>query len=676
MLHDEHFTSKAKVDRYGRKLAPNKEKKALEKIYQVEDDDRPEHDKSGDEDDDTDDDNDYNDDVADDDDEVQKELARVERRYDPARDGGFSESSEDDTSDEEDEVEYPEQIAQSPDQQRDGAPKGEVSSRLAVVNLDWDNIRAVDLMAAVNGFIPKGERILSVSIYPSEFGKGRMEREELEGPPKEIFAIGSHRVGTHDSAQSGSDGEDYEDEDDEERIKNSIVKEDKGEEFNSDHLRRYQLERLRYFYAVLTCSSKQCAEAVYNAVDGTEYLSTANFFDLRFIPDDMDFSEDKARDHCDRVPDRYRPNDFVTDALQHSKVKLTWDADDVERKEAQRRAFSGSRADIDANDLKAYLGSDSSEDEEPSAGDNVEVEGTGKELTASKTSQKEAERARTRALLGLGSAPATKKMKDIVPVGDMQVTFASGLSATNEGSVFENEPVQNETTVEKYARKEKERKARRKEKMQQARIGASEQDATTYSEQDDAVKQDLGFDDPFFVEPENDKAKTTARRKEQRQRRREGKTVEDAEAASKRAELELLMIDENDDAQDIKHFDANQLERGEKIVKRKKPKGKLSARHQAALEAKKQDTFAIDLQDPRFTAVYERSDFAVDPSHPRYKGTDGMKALLDETRKKRSRKEEASEGYEESQKRSKRNKDDDITKLLERVKGKTAEQSR
>ena len=42
---------------------------------------------------------------------------------------------------------------------------------------------------------------------------------------------------------------------------------------------------------------------------------------------------------------------------------MTWDADDGARKEVQRTAFAGSRRDIVQNDLKAYLGSDSSEEE-------------------------------------------------------------------------------------------------------------------------------------------------------------------------------------------------------------------------------------------------------------------------------------------------------------------------
>ncbi|KAI4129824.1 MAG: hypothetical protein LQ347_003617, partial [Umbilicaria vellea] len=452
MLHDEDFSSKAKVDRYGRKLAKDAGRKELERFYKLEEDEGLEA--SGED--------------TDEDEEVEKELKLVEKNYDPARDGGFASSSEESSSEEEedhtDDMEEDEVFPDRQPDQGDGVPMGEVSPRLAVVNLDWDNIRAADLMAVFSSFVPPNGRILNVSIYPSEFGKERMAREETEGPPKEIFASngtkGKNQAVVSDSEDEPSDEDAVEEEEEDAKIKKDLLKENLGDEYDSAKLRHYQLERLRYYYAVLTCSSLSTAQAIYEAVDGTEYLTTANFFDLRFIPDGVEFTDDKPRDECERIPDGYRPNEFVTDALQHSKVKLTWDADDGTRKEVQKRAFAGSRADIDENDLKAYLGSDSSEDEgpEPTIVDATAVSTRNAEATedgtAPKLTKKEAERQRMRALLGLQDAPApSKRTKSGAggPVGDMQITFSSGLiSAPTKGSVFENEPERNETTVEKY----------------------------------------------------------------------------------------------------------------------------------------------------------------------------------------------------------------------------------
>ena len=678
MLRDERFSSKAKVDRYGRKLPKDSGRKELERFYRVEEDGL------GDEEDE-----------IDNDEEVEKEVRRVEGSFDHARDGGFSESSSDESSeDEETEVEE-EEVFGFADQQgdaADGIPSGEITSRIAVVNLDWDNIRAADLMAVFSSFAPGNGRILKVSVYPSEFGKERMEKEETEGPPKEIFA---HK-GSDDKADaallsSDDDNELDGDEEEEEKIKKSILKEDQGEEFNSAKLRRYQLERLRYYYAVLSCSSKDVGESIYNTVDGTEYLTTANFFDLRFIPDDMNFTDDKPRDECERIPDGYKPNEFVTDALQHSKVKLTWDADDGTRKEAQKRAFGGSRADIDENDLKAYLGSDSSDDEESDLvqQDTSKDDATNEDATSAanpKLSKKDVERQRMRSLLGLGDQPVPSRKSNAsgkAPVGDLQITFSSGLSGDQGGSIFENEPLTEETTVERYVRKEKERKARRKEKMKATRNGTEPVDDANAAEDDEASAEmaepsDLGFSDPFFTAPADDKAATSALRKEAKRLKRASLTTASATTSAQRAELELLMDDPTsaNPSAPVNHFNINEIARAEKALKKKKHPKRMTAREKEAVEAKEKDGFKMDVEDPRFRAVFERSEFAIDPSSAKFKGTEGMKALLEEGRRKRRRgSAEEGEGEEVRKKGRKETEDEDdgveVEKLVARVKRKT-----
>ena len=678
MLRDENFSSRAKVDRYGRKLPKDAGRKELEKYYRIADEDE---DDSGHE--------------VDEDEEVERELERVNAEDEESMSSSDDSSSDEDLEEEEEEVFGLLNQEEGPD----GIPKGEVSSRIAVVNLDWDNIRAADLMAVFSSFVPSGGRIHKISIYPSDFGKERMEREEMEGPPKEIFGqsgIGPSEQGILDSAEEDDEDDDA---DEDEKIKKSILKQDPGQEFNSAKLRRYQLERLRYYYAVLECSSISTAQAIYDAVDGTEYLTTANCFDLRYIPNEVDFSENRARDDCERIPDGYRPNDFVTDALQHSKVTLTWDADDGSRKEAQKRAFSGSRADIDENDLKAYLGSDSSDNEqepEPVVVDATIETGDGTSGSqkidadpAPKLSKREAERQRMRALLGLKEDHAkSNKSKESAPVGDMQITFSSGLlSGPNKGSVFENEPEREETTVEKYVRKEKERKARRKEKMKESRnAGESTEDIENHravtEEQEAAEDQDLGFSDPFFTAPTHEKATSTAQRKVEKKLKREQRAADEAAAAAKRAELELLMVDDKNGSKEMQHFDINEIAKAEKALsKKKKSKKKLTEREKDALAAKERDQFKIDVEDERFRDVFERPEFAIDPSHPKYKGTEGMKELLEEGRRKR--KVDASGGEDEDtdngrwMKKSKKDRSgvagDSVEQLVARVKSKMKE---
>ncbi|KAA8571269.1 hypothetical protein EYC84_000596 [Monilinia fructicola] len=334
--------------------------------------------------------------------------------------------------------------------------------------------------------------------------------------------------------------------------------------------------------------------------DGTEYLSSANFFDLRFIPDGTEF-DDKPRDECTEVPAGYKPTDFVTDALQHSKVKLTWDMnpEEASRKDAINRAFTGSRAEIGENDLRAYLGSDSESDEE---------EEEAVEEDAPKLSKRELERQKLRAALGLGDEP-TKKKKDIGPVGDMEVTFTAGLSTTTKGSVFENEPIPNETTAEAYIRKEKERKARRREKAK-ALCEGRDPNASDGEAEVAETKEDLGFDDPFFATDEATKSKAAkSLRKEERKKKHEAKAKEAEEKASNRAELELLMQDNSTDkVEHLDHFDIAEIQRAEKA---KKKKGKGKGKKGEEIESKRgglQENFQMDVGDERFGDVFKNHE--------------------------------------------------------------------
>ncbi len=200
-------------------------------------------------------------------------------------------------------------------------------------------------------------------------------------------------------------------------------------------------------------------------------------------------------------------------------------------------------------------------------------------------------------------------------------------------------------------------------------------------EEKEENKADLGFEDPFFTAPEEDKAATTAARKEAKRLKRAERAAAEAVASAQRAELELLVAEDSGKpgTRSIAHFDMHEIERAEKTLKKKKRKGKLSAREKAALEAKERDSFHMDVQDPRFGAVFERPEFAVDPSHPKFKGTEGMKALLEEGRRKRKGLHgEGDEAVERREKKRPRNedgremgKDEDVKKLVERVKNKT-----
>ncbi|KAH0826923.1 hypothetical protein J3R83DRAFT_4516 [Lanmaoa asiatica] len=265
----------------------------------------------------------------------------------------------------------------------EGVTDVEQTRRLAVVNIDWDYVRATHLYKILSSLVSptaplvsastshtekatistsKGGanvsrgRILSVRVYPSEFGKKRMAKEEKEGPPTELFRKKSKKV------------------EDEEINEKTIFETGTEADYDEDALRKYQLERLRYYYAIVECDTVDAAAHVYNELEGTELERSANVFDLSFVPDDMTF-DDEPRDEATQLSNApYRAVEFVTDALRHSKVKLTWDEDDPERNHIFRRPLT--KKEIEEADFRAYIASSSSsEDEDGNEGESKKTEG-------------------------------------------------------------------------------------------------------------------------------------------------------------------------------------------------------------------------------------------------------------------------------------------------------------
>lgn len=647
MLEDNDFTATARVDKYGRKIKSDAKKKALQRLYQLDDDeekegeeeekdssDKKEADKSkkDDEDDEDDSEKEEEEDLeVEDDDVVQRELQAAgvrPRRHDPAREGGFSSSEEDSDSDSDSDEEASD-LAAGGDMQRLGREEietGDITNRIAIVNLDWDHVKSTDLMALFTSFIPANAsgKVLNVSVYPSEFGKERMQREELEGPAREFFKKGKKKEEVEDESASDSEAE-------EAAIKKQLLQEGDDQDFDSDALRAYQLDRLRYYYAVMTCSNKSVAQAIYEATDGTEYQSSSNFIDLRFVPDEVTF-DDEPRDQCDKIPESYKPIEFVTKALQSSKVKLTWDTrpEDMNRKDSIKRAFKGSRAEIDEQDLKAYLAGDSDSEEDEDDADGITEPADGEP----KLTKKELARQKMREALGLASEPESKKSSG-GPVGEMEVTFTPALSGEKS-----KKDEREETTIEKYARKEREKKEKKRQAAKAKREALDDEDdeddddggiqiAQGDDEDDD---ENLGFNDPFFTTDDPAPPSKTSIRKEERLKNRKAREAAEARDAEEKVHLTKVMAEDAQQNQvdHLDHFNMNEILRAEK-QKGKKKKYQKKTKAEVGL----QEDFKMDVKDNRFKAVFDSHEFAIDPSNPKFKATEGMKKLLEEGRKKR-----------------------------------------
>lgn len=602
---------KVKIDRYGRKI--KKESDDLSKFYEHEEDSKEEQ-SSDDSSEGEESDNDLQ--------ALTEKLQQEEQFLDRARGEGLVSSSEDEESslsssdsdsDEENEGVVEDEEESDIEIEETKPEDTEPTCAFAVVNMDWDNIRAVDLMATFVSFVPKGGAIKSVTIYPSEFGKERMQKEEIEGPPRELFKSKKKKEEDSDSEDIDSDV-DVNDADNLAKITRKLYEEDDGkEDYDSKALRRYQLQRLRYYYAVVKCDSVETARLIYQNCDGTEYESTANIFDLRYVPDDMEFDDDEAKDTCSKIPSSYRPDStFVTDALQHSKVKLTWDETPKERLTLSSRPLS--QKEIEENDFKAYLASDSDESE-------VEKDSSIKDKYQS--------------LLGDTLTKFGKEEND--DDVDMEITFDPGLNDKLGNNAEEED--KEETTIEAYRRKEKERRQKRLAKFKESK------------QTEEVANSQEGPADKSSKNRKNSK---------------KGKSMPDMDEKSK-AELELILMD-NQEGNNNEHFSMKEVIKSEKDKKNKKnKKGKKIDQEMV------QDGFVANLDDPRFKEVFESHDYAIDPTNSEFKKTETMKKILKERSARNKDKKNKKNSSKNATKNSKRSRselesNDNVHSLAEKIK--------
>ncbi|KHN77212.1 ESF1 -like protein [Toxocara canis] len=276
--------------------------------------------------------------------------------------------------------------------------------RLALCNMEWDRISAKDIFVVLSSFKPSPPaEILSVTIFLSDFGKERLEEEEKIGPRILQLTESIDDVGEFDK---------------------------RGREA----LRTYQLDRMRYYYAVIECDRMQTAATIYEQCDGVEFESSAVRMDLRFVPDEMTFEGNVVKERVtqeDVDVNMFKPKFFESAALSKSATKLTWDETDPERIKAQREAFL---PDANLDELEHMIAPGSS-DEENDAG--------------------------SREMMSLFN---TKENSEEKEVGDMEVSWEakeeeeqSGLQKTSKNDSSELTPWQK--YLQKRKQKRKERKA-------------------------------------------------------------------------------------------------------------------------------------------------------------------------------------------------------------------------
>lgn len=143
-------------------------------------------------------------------------------------------------------------------------------------------------------------------------------------------------------------------------------------------LRKYEKERLRYYFAVVDCDNAYTANSIYEQTDGTEFMvgvgvqseaqRTGSILDLRFIPDDMVFDASTIKDKATFVPENYTPRVSSYNTVNsHSKLQLSWDQEDQRREQELVRGSSKNKNEKGEIDYSAYIASSDEESEDVGA---------------------------------------------------------------------------------------------------------------------------------------------------------------------------------------------------------------------------------------------------------------------------------------------------------------------
>lgn len=240
-----------------------------------------------------------------------------------------------------------------------------------------------------------------------------------------------------------------------------------------------------------------------------------------------------------------------------------------------------SKKEIEDADFKAYLASSSSESE-----DDTRLDAHG-----SKSTDKKSSRDALRALLLGGGdevpegwAPDADDPRDV----DMEITFTPGLSEQKE---------RDETTLDKYQRKIREKRKKRKEEVGGKLAHGG--DSTTA----DAFF-DTGNDDPDTSEAVLKKKNPGSRSQTKSQQEGLTRTLSTGE------ELSLITAPDSLETEP-QHFNLKAIIKSEKKQRSKRKKT-------IEDDSEIQKDFAIDVKDERFKSLHEDHHFAIDPSNPQY----------------------------------------------------------
>ena len=271
--------------------------------------------------------------------------------------------------------------------------------------------------------------------------------------------------------------------------------------------------------------------------------------------------------------------------MQSSGLELTWDQEDADRIRATRRHFT--KDDLENMDFSAYLASSASESEDETSTNPASIR----------------EKYKTLLLENNRSNEETGE--------DMEITFTSGL--TDSRSLLDEDRLNRKLEGSKDPdnhlisdKRNDSKKARQRRVQSEFPISNDGQlsDISKYSKIPGSRSANIASKDSEY------RSVTEFIGKKTTQKRKISSELTDREESlntKQHADLQLLMLDERMPFPPVdKH----------NILMRRDDKLLYTKELMDLSQRSANDTFEVNVTDPRFSALYESSEYAIDPTNP------------------------------------------------------------
>ncbi|SOV16208.1 small subunit rRNA processing factor, putative [Plasmodium gaboni] len=148
----------------------------------------------------------------------------------------------------------------------------------------------------------------------------------------------------------------------------SIYRNDEDDE--NEKIRLYQIQRSRYYFALVECYNKEIVEYLYEELNDMDADFCINYLDLRIIDDNCSLDDYKIKESCDKIPENYEFHYSVSTALKHTHAQSTWE-ENPKRKKLLSTKFNEEQ--LRELDLKEYLANSSSDEEDEEDKEDDEI---------------------------------------------------------------------------------------------------------------------------------------------------------------------------------------------------------------------------------------------------------------------------------------------------------------